>query len=222
MSDPNGLTWAATLVSLAVAIPTAGHAVIYKRDPRSATLWVLLIALLPLGGSLLYGLFGINRYQRRARRLFPGADPAVRQDLSPTIPEAVSPPLAGLAHLVGRATGQSLTGGNRIEPLVDGEQAYPAMLAAIESARYSVALTSYIFDSQGIGAQFVDALRRAHERGVQVRVLIDDVYARWTPRSAYRALQRAGVPAATFNPTLIPARLHAAHLRNHRKLLVID
>ena len=185
MSDPNGLTWAATLVSLAVAISAAGHAVIYKRDPRSATLWVLLIALLPLGGSLLYGLFGINRYQRRARRLFPGADPAVRQDLSPTMPEAVSPPLAGLAHLVGRATGQSLTGGNRIEPLVDGEHGRVGLLA-IESARYSVALASYIFDSQGIGAQFVDALRRAHERGVQVRVLIDDVYARWTPRSAYR------------------------------------
>ncbi|MFX9673048.1 hypothetical protein ABTO96_19875, partial [Acinetobacter baumannii] len=36
-------------------------------------LWVLLITLLPLGGSLLYGLFGINRYQRRARRLFPEA-----------------------------------------------------------------------------------------------------------------------------------------------------
>ena len=198
MSDPNGLTWAATLVSLAVAIPTAGHAVIYKRDPRSATLWVLLIALLPLAGSLLYGLFGINRYQRRARRLFPGQILLFGRT-SPTMPEAVSPPLAGLAHLVGRATGQSLTGGNRIEPLVDGEQAYPAMLAAIESARYSVALASYIFDSQGIGAQFVDALRRAHERGVQVRVLIDDVYARWTPRSAYRALQRAGVPAATFN-----------------------
>ncbi len=68
MSDPNGLTWAATLVSLAVAISAAGHAVIYKRDPRSATLWVLLIALLPLGGSLLYLLFGINRYQRQPHR----------------------------------------------------------------------------------------------------------------------------------------------------------
>ncbi|HEY1092448.1 MAG TPA: phospholipase D-like domain-containing protein, partial [Burkholderiaceae bacterium] len=216
MSDPDGLTWAAALVSLAVAISAAGHAVIYKRDPRSATLWVLLIALLPLGGSLLYLLFGINRYQRRARRLYPGGDHAVRQVHSPTVPEVASAPLAGLAHLVWRATGQPLTGGNRIEPLVDGEQAYPAMLATIESARHSVALCSYIFDSQGIGARFVDALRRAHERGVQVRVLIDDVYARWTPRSAYRALQRAGVPAATFNPTLIPARLHAAHLRNHR------
>src|SRR5690606_17389555 len=61
VSDPNGLTWAATLVSLAVAIPTAGHAVIYKRDPRSATLWVLLIALLPLGGSLVHGPLGVNR-----------------------------------------------------------------------------------------------------------------------------------------------------------------
>lgn len=86
--------------------------------------------------------------------------------LSPTVPEPVSPPLAGLAHLVGRATGQSLTSGNRIEPLIDGEQAYPAMLAAIESARHSVALASYAFDSQGIGAQLVDALRRAHARGV--------------------------------------------------------
>jgi len=65
---------------------------------------------------------------------------------------------------VGRATGQSLTSGNRIEPLVDGEQAYPAMLTAIESARNSVALASYIFDSQGIGAQFVDALSRAHRQ----------------------------------------------------------
>ena len=111
VSDPNGLTWAATLVPLAVTIPTAGHTVIFKRDPRSATLWVLLIALLPLGGSLLYGLFGINRYQRRARRLFPGADPAVRQDLTPTMPQTVSAPFAGLAHLVGRATGQSLTSG---------------------------------------------------------------------------------------------------------------
>ena len=130
--------------------------------------------------------------------------------------------LAGLAQLVGRATAQPLTGGNRFESLCDGEQAYPAMLAAIESARHSIALASYIFDGEGIGAQFVDALQRAHARGVQVRVLIDDVYARWARCSAYRVLQQAGVPAATFNPTLIPARLHAAHLRNHRKLLVID
>ncbi|HEP9159960.1 cardiolipin synthase [Pseudomonas sp. AU11447] len=222
MSASHGLASAATLVSLAAALAAAGHAVVYKRDPRSAALWVLLIALLPLGGSLLYLLFGINRYQRRARRLYPGAGRASPTTDCMEVPAMLPSAFAGLAHLVGRATGQPLTGGNRIEPLVDGEQAYPAMLAAIDSARHSVALTSYIFDGQGIGTQFVEALQRAHARGVQVRVLIDDVSARWVRQSAHRRLKRSGLMVASFNPTLIPARLHAAHLRNHRKLLVVD
>ena len=124
--------------------------------------------------------------------------------------------------LVGRATGQPLTSGNRIEPLVDGEQAYPAMLAAIESARHSVALASYIFDGQGIGDAVLSSAatgscaRRA-DAGADRRCLC--------PMDAQERLPAAearGIPAATFNPTLIPARLHAAHLRNHRKLLVID
>jgi cardiolipin synthase len=212
----------AMAASAAAAAAAAGHAVIYKRDPRSATLWVLLIVLLPIGGSLLYLLFGINRYQRRARKLYPGTGHASPAADCLEVPDALPSSFAGLVHLVGGTTGQPLTAGNRIEPLLDGEQAYPAMLAAIESARHSVALASYIFDGQGIGAQFVAALRQAHARGVHVRVLIDDVSARWVRRSAYRLLKRSGVPVAPFNPTLIPARLHAAHLRNHRKLLVID
>ncbi len=122
VSEPNGLTWAATLVSLAVAIPTAGRAVIYKRDPRSATLWVLLIALLPLGGSLLYGLFGINRYQRRARRLFEGRS-CCSGRTSPTMPSAVIAALPVSAHTGGTRTGQSLTSGTAHRALVDGEQA---------------------------------------------------------------------------------------------------
>lgn len=222
VSDLHGLAWAATLFSLAAALAAAGHAVIYKRDPRSAILWVLLIALLPIGGSLLYLLFGINRYQRRARRLYPSEGRASPMADCLEIPDTLPQAFAGLPDLVGRATGQPLTAGNRIEPLVDGEQAYPAMLAAIESARHSVALASYIFDGQGIGAHFVEALRQAHARGVRVRVLIDDVSARWVRPSAYRLLKRSGLAVASFNPTLIPARLHAAHLRNHRKLLVID
>lgn len=220
--DPNGLAWAATFLSIVAAVAAAGHAVIYKRDPRSATLWVLLIGLLPLGGSLLYLLFGINRYQRRARRLYASSGHPSRAAELPEAHDALPPELSGLAHLVGRVTGQPLTGGNRIEPLVDGEQVYPAMLAAIESARHSIAQASYIFDGRGIGAQFVEALHRAHVRGVHVRVLIDDFDARWGRRSAYQQLKRAGVAVASFNPTLIPARLHAAHLRNHRKILVID
>jgi len=83
-------------------------------------------------------------------------------------------------------------------------------------------LASYIFNGDGIGAQFVDALARAAQRGVEVRVLIDDVDVRFTRRSAAKPLSRAGVRVGIFNPPIVPARMNAVHLRNHRKILVVD
>jgi cardiolipin synthase len=53
-------------------------------------------------------------------------------------------------------------------------------------------------------------------------VLIDDVDARFSSSSAAKALKRSGVNIAVFNPPLVPARLHAMNLRNHRKILVVD
>jgi cardiolipin synthase A/B len=59
-------------------------------------------------------------------------------------------------------------------------------------------------------------------RGVQVRVLIDDVGARYSSPSMVTRLQEAGVPVATFLPTRLPRLFRYANLRNHRKLLVVD
>jgi len=218
--DASWVAWAVTGSSIGAALLAAGHAVVYKRDPRSATMWVLLVALLPLGGPLLYLLFGINRTQRRAQRLR-GESVALRP-AEPDVPAGVPQEWRGFARLVGRATEVPLTAGNRIEPLCGGAAAYPAMFEAIEGARHSVALASYIFDRDGIGERFVEALARAHRRGVRVRVLIDDVHVRLSRSSAYPLLARAGVPVASFNATVIPARLHAINLRNHRKILVVD
>jgi cardiolipin synthase len=51
--------------------------------------------------------------------------------------------------------------------------------------------------------------------------MVDDVDARFSRRSAVKLLRRANVPVAVFNPTLVPARLKLANLRNHRKILVV-
>jgi len=208
------------VVILAVALLTAGHAVVYKRDPRSAALWVLLAWLLPIAGGILYVLFGVNRVQRRAARL--------RRDLvrvRTTSASAERMPvteLVPLARLVGEVVQRPLLPGNAIEPLVDGAEAYPAMLEAIDGARRSVALASYIFHADGIGERFVDALIRAHRRGVAVRVLIDDVSCRFSLHSPAKPLRQGGVPVGDFNPPVVPARLNAFNLRNHRKILVLD
>src|SRR5947199_6457124 len=117
---------------------------------------------------------------------------------------------------------EPLLPGNAIEPLVDSTSAFSGMLQAINGAQTSVAMSSYIFDGDGVGAEFVSALAGAVQRGVEVRVLIDDVDARFSTSSAVKPLRKRGVNVAVFNPPLVPARLHALNLRNHRKILVVD
>jgi cardiolipin synthase A/B len=197
----------------------AGHAVVYKRDPRSAALWLLAILLLPAVGPVLYAFLGVNRVQRRAMRMRrrPWQRPSI--SLEQTLPGTH---LAPLARLVDAVATRPLVSGNSVEPLLDGGEAYPAMLEAIDGARASVALASYIFHGNGIGERFVEALARAHQRGVAVRVLIDDVSCRFSWSAASKKLRKAGVPVGVFNPPLVPARLHALNLRNHRKILVVD
>jgi cardiolipin synthase len=218
LSDPIDIAFG--LAVLVAAVFASGHAVLYKRESRSASLWVILIWVMPALGPILYLMMGVNRVERRAARL--------RRDMvrhrPPAAIRAEEPGthLAPLARLMNQVSERALLPGNLVEPLVDGAQAYPAMLEAIESAKSSVMLSSYIFHADGIGERFVDALVRAHQRGVAVRVLVDDVDVRFTWSSVDKPLKRAGVPFGVFNPPLMPARLVAVHLRNHRKILVVD
>ncbi len=86
----------------------------------------------------------------------------------------------------------------------------------------TVALSTYIFAHDGAGRRFLNALRRAVDRQVEVRVLIDDVGPRYSWRPMPRVLRQAGIPCAQFLPTLIPWRVQYSNLRNHRKILVVD
>jgi cardiolipin synthase len=211
----------AFVVAVALAALTAsGHAVIYKRDSRSAAIWVLVIWILPALGPVAYALLGVNRVERRAARMRRGM---VRHRTDAQFPPSEpGTHFTPLARLVGQVVGRPLLPGNAIEPLVDGGNAFSAMLVAINGSQTSVAMSSYIFDGDGIGAEFVNALADAARRGVEVRVLIDDVDARWSTSSAVKPLRKRGVNVAVFNPPLVPARLHALNLRNHRKILVVD
>jgi cardiolipin synthase A/B len=216
--------WALGVAALAAAIAASAHALVYKRDPRSATLWLIVIWLVPMLGWALYLLLGINRVRRKASAV---REPVHRKRAGKAaaadrIPRARVDGLEGLRALSDRITRQEVLPGNHIEPLVNGTDAYPAMLAAVDAAERSIVLSSYIFDRAGIGAMFIDALARAKARGVAIRVLIDDVYVRMSRSSAFKPLRRAGISVEAFNSPLIPARLHAINLRNHRKLLVVD
>jgi len=214
------ITWS-TLVS--------AHTILHKRDSRAAVAWVGLIWLVPFVGGLLYVMFGVNRI-RRVASVLRGQVPRLSGSFAQVanadtvlelLPERDAH-LASLGRLVDQITRRPLTTGNALTPLVGGDDAYAAMLAAIAGAQRSVAFSTYIFDDDPVGREFITALAAAHARGVEVRVLVDAVGARYSWPQAHRALRRLGVPVARFLPTRFSWRAMFLNLRNHRKILVVD
>ena len=218
-SDPTFGALLVVLVHVGFATVAGGHALLTKPDPRSAFGWIVVCWLFPLAGPCLYGLFGINRVRSRARRL--RSPPRVTEHHLPTsVPS--EDPTAQLARIGDAVTQWPQVPGNSVEPLENGENAFPPMLEAIGGAQSSVWLATYIFDTDETGRKFVEALAAAVDRGVEVRVLVDGVGEWYSWPHVVPILRRRGVRAARFlPPSLLPPKL-SVNLRNHRKLLVVD
>jgi cardiolipin synthase len=215
----------AVLVALVLflAVVTCIHAMLNKPDPRGAALWIVICLLFPLGGVVLYLIFGINRINRRAQRRAAGEVLLTRP--VPPPPDAIISSVLDYDSLIRttrRVTALPLVADCQLHPLFNGDQAFPEMLAAIEQARSWIYLSSYIFDYRGVGGQFIDQLAAAQRRGVEVRVIIDGIGEWYDGGKTRRRLRKRGVNTQTFlPPRLLPPQL-AINLRNHRKLLLVD
>lgn len=217
--------WLLSSLHVMLALAVTLHALMKKEEVHKAVAWIGLAWLAPFGGALAYWLLGINRIGRTGVAL--GLRAAWRSEGDAAeafaVPEiAVDAPLAGVARVGRLVTGKPLLAGNRIVPLADGDNAYPAMLAAIDAARHSVTLLTYIFHNDAAGNAFVSALGAAHARGVQVRVLVDAVGLRYRPTGVQKRLKALGIPCAAFLPPGVTRLLSQVSLRNHRKILVVD
>ncbi len=207
-------------VHLLLAAGVTGHVLVTKRDPGSAVAWIGIAWLSPVLGSVLYVLLGVNRVRRRAltmraqRRSAPGDESGT--DASPDGSRST------LEYSAQRITGRPAKDGNAISILRNGDEAYPRMIASIDAAQHSVALASYIFRADVAGQPFIDALLRAQQRGVHVRVLIDGVGGGYFWSTTYLKLRRAAVPVARFLHSPLPWRMPFLNLRLHKKLLGVD
>ncbi len=212
--------------AIALGLFSGGHALLNKREPRAALGWLVVCVGWPLLGPLAYWLFGKNRIQTRAKELsqrFPQPAVDVREAQRELSAIAGEPgEFVQLARIARAVTGRPLLGGNLVRPLRCAEEAFPEMIAAIRGARRSVRLASYIFDNDGAGREFADALAESAGRGVDVKVLLDGVGEFYSLPRIGSLLRKRGVDARRFlPPSLVPPSLNV-NLRNHRKILVVD
>ncbi|POO56006.1 cardiolipin synthase [Agrobacterium rosae] len=224
--------WPHILATLSIVMGAiaAIHATMTKQEVRTALGWVGVILLSPFVGAAIYGVAGINRIRRSSlgqqRSLMHGTimDRVALFDADDDLVIArFGRRFLAMKNVGDRVTRNALTTGNVVEPLSSGDEAYAAMLEAIANAKRSIILETYIFDQDGIGLRFVEALSNAQHRGVEVRILVDAVGARYSVPSIMPGLQKLGIKAAVFNGNvIIGLRLPYANLRTHRKILVVD
>lgn len=224
--------WPHLLAFMSVVFGTiaAVHATMTKYEVRSAIGWVGIILLSPILGAVIYFFAGINRIRRkviseqRTKSHLASFDQSASFDADgDEIAEEFGHPFAALKTLGDNVTRHHLKLGNKIELLTDGDHAYASMLQAVDAAQRSIIIETYIFDNDALGKRFVQHLTGAKQRGVEVRVLIDAVGARYSYPSVLSELHKYDIRCDVFNGNvIIGLRLPYANLRTHRKIIVVD
>ena len=117
---------------------------------------------------------------------------------------------------------EDLVAGNALTLLRDGREAYPAMLAAIESAKNSVHLETYILRDDKTGRRFSDVLCAKAQSGVDVRLIFDAVGSIHLPSRFIQKLRNHGVRVLEYRPVAPWRHRWGWSRRDHRKILVVD
>ena len=188
-----------------------------NKSPNATLAWLWAILLFPVVGGLAYFLIGSERvYRRRLNRVHDLESRAGRHGMPA--------PCQFLCQVpeLERINGFPPGGGNEVVLLVDGAAFFPDLLRLIGEARHHLHLEFYIWSMDRTGRLVRDALIAAATRGVEVRVLLDEIGSVRTVRHFFRKLEKAGGQFSwfsTFSP--LRGRLHL-NLRNHRKLVIAD
>lgn len=205
------------------------HAVTRHLGVTSTLAWIFFILFLPGFGALAYFLLAsphIRRTRRRRRLAGEAVRAAIRRSLGrePLPPEVDhSSPLARSVLFLGtRLTGLPPSGGNRVELLLENEHAFLSKAEAVRGATRSVWAEYYIVEDDATGRGFLADLAERARAGCDVRLLYDAVGSSDLPEEGLEALLAAGGKAEAFLPLNPLRRRWSAHLRNHRKLLVVD
>jgi len=161
-----------------------------------------VVATVVLGLVALNFTAGEKKVQQQLPRLYATSDPQFQRAL-------------------GSLLGPPLVDGNAVTELLNGDQIFPPMLAAIKAAQKTITFETYIYWSGDIGKAFSDALSERARAGVKVHVLLDWVGTAKMEDSYLNEMRASGVQIEKFHK---PHWYNLARLNNrtHRKLLVVD
>lgn len=226
-----------TIIEILLALLIAGtvFVIIYDiGEPGHKLAWILVIALLPVVGLVLYFCFGVNwrhhyffdsRHKRYEKAFRDGTDERVNRLLfdperTDLLPESWRP----LARVAGNLSNLTVSGDNDFEVITQGSRKFDLLIEDLKNARESIHMEYFHFGNDAGSRAIKEVLMQKAREGVQVRFINENIANFPISSHFYDDMKKAGVQVEKFtNP-----RYHLVNLvtvlnyRDHRKIVVID
>jgi cardiolipin synthase len=213
-------SWWLGAVVLALDVLAIGRALLRNHGVESTLAWIMAIVAFPGIGAVAYLLAANPIVRRPTRPRRPAAEPA---RAAVATPGAGATGVAdGLLRIAASLTGTAATAGNEVSVLAESEDAFRRIEGALAAARRSIWAEYYLVRNDETGHGFLAALAAAAGRGVEVRLLYDAVGSLGLDGGRLAAIRAAGGRVAPFLPINPLRRRWSVHLRNHRKLVIVD
>lgn len=204
------------------------HIFLRNKAPVSTLAWIWAVILFPYIGPLFYFVFGTERIEReklRTRREMAASGVRMERyltDFTRALLDELPAAERDAVQLLSSINELAVSSVESTRLLVGGDQFYSALCQRIDEAQAHVHVEFFIWRNDARGRELLDHLVAAARRGVEVRVLVDQMGSFGLRRSFFGPLCKAGGKFAWFR-TAHPLRNRwTFHLRNHRKLQIID
>ncbi len=221
-----------TVLAAVYAAVIAVFLVLENRSPSSTFAWLFLMLGFPVGGLVIYTLFGRGwkafSRKNQLHTLIEGTSLVERKaamvERQPVLLDQLARTSVGeyarLGHMLWLSANAPLTLTNRVDILRDAREKYPRLMADIDTASHSIHMVYYEWASDRFTETVADVLAAKVASGVNVRVLYDPVGSlRMLSRRYVRRMRDAGIQMFPYSPLYA---LHTISYRNHRKIAVID
>lgn len=216
--------WIVLVAYTVIAIVAMITVLLEHRQPAKTIAWVLVLSFLPLVGIVLYFFFG--RRTRKNRHIW---EKSLNQLTKRSMIEFAEQKQLELPEehkeLIQLFVNQNFAlpfKNNETDVYVSGYEFFPALLTEISKATHHIHIVSYIIDDDPLGRLLRDALIDKARKGVEVRLLFDDVGSWKTPNRFFEQMREEGIEVHPFMPVRFPAFTGKVNYRNHRKIIVID
>ena len=196
-----------------------------NRSPYKSIAWIVVLLIFPILGLGFYILVGRNFRKKfvvshRSLKTEKGR-PEETENLGPQL-RSLPASTQGLANMVGNSCGANLYDNNQITLYDNGTSLFKDVFAEMEKAKVYLHVEYYVFNSDEVGNQFMDILKRKSLEGVKVRLIVDDVGSWKLKKSSVKQLRDAGVEVFCFMRVALPFLSSRVNYRNHRKIIIID